>query len=169
MEGVKQAEVILTTWTQAQEKMWNGWFIAMQMQGFGNSQPTEVWEKTVETWEDSVKKTLDAQVEWTRLWAESFSTVSGMPNEMVEWARKGQEMTKHWAEVQGQLWENWFEIVKKLDSTMRAGTWEREGQKLTKVWQENVQKVMESQAEWFGLWTTGQAGEQPKEQKEAKM
>ncbi len=163
MDWTKTGEDMFKTWTASQQKMWDGWFTATQ--GFGRSHPTEVfWEKIVQMWKEAAKKTRDAQVEWTRLWAGNFSPVNGMPNGMVEWGRKGEEMFKYWGEVQGQLWESWFEMVKKLDSTVRSGTWEREGQKLMQGWQENVQKVMESQAEWVRLWTAGQAGEQPKGQ-----
>jgi len=166
MEWTKQTEDMFKTWTEAQTKMWDEWLRAMQ--GFSRPQASEAWGKSVEAWEESVKKTLDAQNEWTRLWAASFTTVSGTPKEMVEWARQGQEMVRRWVETQKQLWEGWFQIAKRLDPSKVGGSWEQEGQKFLQAWQDAVKKGMESQAEWTRAWTAGQAGKKPEAQGAAR-
>ena len=166
MEWTKQTEDMFKTWTEAQTKMWNEWLRAMQ--GFSRPQASEAWGKSVQAWEESVKKTLDAQDEWTRLWAASFTTVGGTPKETVEWARQGQEMVRRWVETQKQLWEGWFQIAKRLDPSKTGGSWDQEGQKFLQAWQDAVKKGMESQAEWTRVWTAGQAGKKPEEQGAAR-
>ncbi len=159
MEWTKQAEETFKSWTGAQKKLWDDWLKAVQ--GLGKSQPTEVWEKTVESWQESVKNTLDAQIEWTRLWAESLTTAKGTPKEMVEWAQQGQDMIKRWAETQRQVWESWFEVVKKLQPSTLGGNWGLEGQKFFQVWQQAIQKAQDAQAEWVRLWTERQPSKKP--------
>ncbi len=153
-EWNKQAEEMFKAWTDVQRKMWDEW--PRTIQGFVKSQPGEVWEKGLQAWEESVKKTLDAQAEWTRLWAENFSTVSGLPKEVVEWAREGQEMTERWTETQKVLWENWFKFAKQFNSSKLGENWEQEGQRLAHAWQEAAKKAMDDQSEWLRTWTKGQ-------------
>lgn len=166
MDWTKQTEDMVKSWTEGQTKMWNDWLKAIQgfgMQGFGKGPSSQVWEKTIEAWDESIKKTLDAQVEWTQHWAESFTTVKGAPKEMTEGAKQGQEMITRWTNTQKQLWASWFAIVKKLDPSSAPGVdWGREGQKLVQGWQEAIQKAMDAQAESVRLWTAEQGGKKHK-------
>src|SRR5207249_6405376 len=88
---------------------------------FGKGQGTEAWRKTVEAWEESLKKNLNLQMEWTKLWADGFTSVRGAPEELLGWAQQGQDMMRRWAETQMQLWAGWFEIMKKLDPSTSGG------------------------------------------------
>jgi hypothetical protein len=152
MEWTKQSEEMLKTWTETQKKMWDEWTKAIQ--GFGKSPSTEVWEKTVETYQQTVQRVLDAQLEGARRWAENFPTGKGTPQEAAEWAKQGQDLIIRWTETQKQLWGSWFELVKKLDASNMIN-WPRDGQKFLQSWQETIQKALNAQAEW--VKTTGQA------------
>lgn len=162
MEGTKQAQEIFNTWIDTQKKMWDEWFKATQ--GFGKAQGTEAWRKTVEVWEQSLKKNLNLQMEWTKLWADGFTSVHGTPEELLGWAQQGQDMMRRWAETQIQLWEGWFGVVKKLDPSILSGNWEQESQKVVLIWQEAVKKALDAQVEWGRVWTEGQASRKPKDQ-----
>jgi len=160
-EWTKQTEEMFKSWTDVQTKMWNDWLKAMQ--GLGRSPSSQAWEKTVDAWEESIRKTLDSQVEWAQRWAESFTTGKGAPKEMVEGAKQGQEMIGRWTDTQKQLWTRWFQIVKKLDpSSAPGGDWGREGQKLVQGWQDAIQKALDQQAESVRRWTAAQGGKKPK-------
>jgi hypothetical protein len=161
MEWTKQTEDLFKTWTDAQTKMWNDWLKAMQ--GFGRPQASQVWEKTIEAWEESIKRTFDAQKDWSRRWAESFTASKGAPKEMIDWAKQGQDMMTHWTDTQKQLWESWFQIIKRLDPSAPGMNWGGEGQKFVQSWQDAVQKALDTQAEWLRLWTAGQGGKKPTE------
>jgi len=151
MEWTKQSEEMFKTWTETQKKVWEDCLKAMQgfsvMQGFGKSPSTEVWEKTVDTWHQTIQRVLDAQLEGARHWAESASTAKGSTEETAEWAKRGQELITRGTETQKQLWENWFEFVKKLDVSNMTN-WGRDGQKFVQSCQETIQKALESQTEW---------------------
>ena len=158
-EWTKQTEDLFKTWTEAQTKMWNDWLKAMQ--GFGKSQSSQVWEKSVDAWDESIKKILDAQADWTERWSESLTASKGTPKEMAEWAKQGQDMIQRWTEIQKMLWTSWFEIIKKLDPSALGGNW-GDGQTFLQGWQQAVQKALHTQEEWSRLWTTGQGGKRQK-------
>jgi len=155
MEWTKQSEEMFKTWTDAQKKMWDECLKVMQ--GFGQSPSTQVWEKTVDTWNQTTQKFLDAQVEGARLWAENVTKAKGT-EEGAEWGKQGQELITRFTETQKQLWANWFELVKKLDPSNMMN-WPRDGQKFVQSWQDTIQKAFNAQAEW--LRTTSQARKKP--------
>ena len=152
MEWTKQSEDMLKSWTEAQKKMSEDSLKAMQ--GFGKSPSTAVWEKTVDTWNQTIQKVLDAQVESARGWAENVTTAKGTPQEIAEWAKQGQDMITRLTETQKQLWGNWFEFAKKLDASNMMN-WTQDAQKFLQSWQETIQKAQTAQTEW--LKTAGQA------------
>jgi aspartate aminotransferase-like enzyme len=149
IDWTKQAEEMAKSWAETQKKMWDNWLGVMQQE---KGQATEVWEKTVGAWEETVKNTLNVQAEWTRMWADSLKSIEGAPKEVSEWAAQAQEMAKQWGEAQKQLWDNWFAMVKKVEPAKMSGDWSEEGQKMFKTWQESTQKMMEAQTEWVRRW-----------------
>ncbi len=155
MDWNKQAEEMLKTWTTSQQKMWDSWFKTMQT--IGTSQAGDTWEKSIDTWKDSVKQALDAQTRWTQFWVESMTSGSGVGKPAAEWSTQMLEMTKRWSETQNQLWDNWFDTMKKSDPTAMAKNWNTdELQKIVQVWQETAQKTMEAQMEWTRMMTQAQ-------------
>jgi hypothetical protein len=152
IDWTKQIEDMTKTWVDAQKKMWDNWLGSMQQ--VDKTQTAELWAKTVSTWEEAVKNTLNAQTEWTRVWVDSLKSFEGMPKEVNEWAQQALEMNKHWSETQQQLWDSWFALVKKIDSAKLSSDWNEEGQKLYKTWQEATQQMINTQMEWMRRWTT---------------
>ena len=167
MEWTKQAEDMFKTWTDTQKKMWDEWIKTTQ--SFGKSQASDAWERTVGVWEESLKKNLHLQTEWTKLWAESFNNVKGTPKEFHELARQGQEMMARWAETQMQLWTAWFGIAKKLDPNALSGSWEKESEKVLHIWQESIKKALDAQAEWGRVWTAAQNGRKAREYEKTEV
>jgi len=162
MEWMKQAEEIFKTWTDTQKTMWDEWMKATQ--SFGKTQATDSWKRTVDVWEESVRKSLHLQLEWSKHWAESFSSVKGTPKEFQEWARQGQEMMSRWVETQMQLWTAWFEMVKRLDPTSFSASSEKDSDNMLNMWQDNLKKLLNAQAEWGRVWTATQTGRKSREQ-----
>jgi hypothetical protein len=176
MDSTRQAEEMVRTWADAQRKMWDSWFDALE--GPGAFQGTEAWAKSLDVSKESMTRALDNQAEGTRLWAESLITWAGQVQETAErdkaaqarvqgtrvwaeslaaWARQVQEMTKSWTDAQKQLWEAWFETAKRLDWSRPGGAGGEEGRKLIEAWQDSVRTMLDAQAEWARTWTTGQA------------
>jgi hypothetical protein len=155
MDWTKQAEDMLKTWTSSQQAMWDSWMKTMQ--GFGGSQPNDAWEKSIETWRDSVKRALDAQVAWAQFWADSMTSGPGANKQASELSEQLLDMTKRWTETQNKMWDNWFETMKKTDPSTMAQSWNTEDvQKIVQTWQEATQKAMEAQMEWSRMWAAMQ-------------
>jgi hypothetical protein len=166
IDWTKQTEEMTKSWFDAQKKLWDNWLVPGQK--FEKGQVAEMWNKSIDTWEEAVKNVLNVQKEWTRLWADNFKAVEGMPKEAIEWIQQGQEMTKQWNEAQQQLWDSWFTLLKKVEPSQvqLTGDLSEESQKMFKTWQEATQKVMGAQAEWAKNWTSWPAGDKVKEKSE---
>jgi hypothetical protein len=154
MDWTKQTEDMFKTWTDTQKKMWDSWLETVQ-QASAPMQGAQVWQKTIETWEETVNNVLAAQTKWSETWANSFDP-EGTPEEMAQWFKQAQEMAKQWNETQQSLWQNWFGLIKQADVTKMTGGWEEEGQKAFKNWQDSMQKVMDAQMDWIKMWAPSQ-------------
>lgn len=151
MDWTKQAEETLKTWTGAQKSMWDSWMNTVQ--GLGTNQSAETWEKSIETWQDSIKRALEAQNTWTQFWVDSVTSSTGANAQATDWAKQVTDMAKRWNETQNQLWDNWFDTMKKADpSTVSKNFNLEELQKIVQTWQEASQKAVESQMEWTRMW-----------------
>ena len=108
----------------------------------------------MDTWNQTIQKFLDAQVESARGWAENVTTAKGTSQEIAGWAKQGQDMITRLTETQKQLWGTRLEFAKKLDASNMMN-WTQDAQKFLQSWQETIQKAQTAQAEW--LKTAGQA------------
>lgn len=160
MGATKQADSIVAGWTETQMKMWDSWLEAVL--GATGMKAPEGWEHvykvTLTSLEGSVKTALEAQTEWTQMWAEGLPDGQGAPEEVVQGARLVQEMFKGWIETQRRLWDGWFEIARKLDPTVVTRGWER----VLGPWQQTVRKAAEAQKEWATAATREAAPKAPK-------
>lgn len=156
MDWTKQVDEMVKTWTGAQQKMWENWIEAMQMMSSPQS-AGNVWEKTVDAWRETVKKALESQVSWTKLWAENMTANPNTPKEMGDWAKQVLDMTQAWTDAQAQMSDNWFEVMKKADPMTVAKLWDQDqAKKMLQAWQDASQKAMEAQREWARMVTTMQ-------------
>ena len=128
-----------------QKKLWNEWLKVVP--NFGKPPSTEIWEKTVDAWSQTIQALLDTQIQTVRQWSEHFTTDKGTPQETADWVKQGQETITRLTETQKELWESWFEVVKRFDVS-NAVNWTSDGQKLLHRWQETIQKTLDTQAEW---------------------
>ncbi len=147
-EWAKQAEAMFKAWADAQRQMWEKWLSGGQ--GPAKSPSDQLWEKSMQAWEESVKKTLETQAEMAKLWAAGSPNMGGLPKEVTDWADEGERMVKWWTETQAALWDHWFHLAKRFDpSNKPEGDWEQEGQKWLHAWQEAAKKAMDMQSEWL--------------------
>jgi hypothetical protein len=146
---------LIKAWAETQQRLLATWL--EMVRGAGGTPGTAVWSKTVEAWQSSVQQTLDAQQEWFRLWAETLTTAKGSPEELQERARQGQEVLQRWSDAQRQLWQGWFDIVRKAGGDgAGGGAWP--GQGAAQPWQETARKMIDAQAEFARRWMAGFTG-----------
>ncbi|NJK80511.1 MAG: hypothetical protein HC876_19360 [Chloroflexaceae bacterium] len=144
-----RATEMVKMWSDSQQKMWENWLGAMR--GMTMTSPTanrEMWEKSVDVWQDSIQMALDTQVTWTQFWADSIVTVSGNSQQVNDWSSQTLEMSRQWTARQKELWTEWFKALKTADmATMMKTFSPDEMMKMMQTWQESAQKMMEAQME----------------------
>jgi len=156
MSESKSSESLINTWAQTQQKLLTNWLDTMQR--FSGTASPELWTKTVEAWQASVKQTLDAQEEWIRRWTETLANTKGVSQELLDLARQGQEQQLRWIDAERQLWESWFNIVRDINFKVEPGTGEQAGSNLLQLWQESARKMIETQTALARQWTSGFPG-----------
>lgn len=154
-DWTKQAEQLVNTWSETQKKLWDNWLEAAQtMSGGANLKALESErKKAVDAWEASVKKGLEAQTEWAKMWVDGLAANKSTPKPTLEWAKQMQGMMKSWTNSQTELAHVWFEMVKKVDTSDMGDMWETQGKGMVKAWQEAVDKSVEAQHSMSQFWT----------------
>ena len=149
----KNAENILKAWSEAQQKLLSDWLDTVRKAG--GTPAMELWEKTVDAWQSSVKSTLDAQTEWAHRWTETLAKAKGTPDEMRDLAKEGREQMQNWAEAQRELWQGWFNAVREINFKPESGAAAQTGKDLVQFWQESAHKMIDAQAALVRRWTGG--------------
>lgn len=149
MNWSAQSEEMLKNWTEVQTKMWDAWLAGVRE--VGRPATSQGWQRVIEqvseAWFESVGRALDAQVEWTRIWAKSLA--EGNDAQAVTWAQQFADAMKRWVEMQKQLWERWFDMFKKLGPDQSVGAWDS----LWKTWETAARQGLDAQAAWTKAWT----------------
>ena len=148
-------ESMLKIWSETQQKLLTDWLDALRK--LGGTPTLELWTKTVDAWQSSVKETMDARAEFTRQLTETLANAKGTPEELRELAREGREQLQHWAEAERELWQGWFNIVREINFRPEPGTGSQAGSDLVQLWQESAHKMIDAQASVVRRWTGGTA------------
>lgn len=152
MNWNKQTEDVFQAWTDTQKKLFGGWVDAAEQQAV-QTQVSETWRKSVDTWEEAMKNGLEAQKEWSSKLADNVSAVPNVPKDMLAWSEQTQQLGERWNGAQKELWESYFGMVRKAVPVKMLGTFDDENQKLFSVWQESVEKVVSAQSTWTQMFT----------------
>ncbi|HRV93569.1 MAG TPA: hypothetical protein P5526_15525 [Anaerolineae bacterium] len=155
MDWTKQSQEMFKSWTDTQKQMWDSWLQVVQ-KGGQPFQNNEIWQKTLETWENTVNSTLATQSEWMKKWTGTLSSQQNVPQEFVKWADQTQGMLEQWTGTQQQLWDSWFEMMKKADISKFGESFDLEGIKAFESWQESAKKIQEAQEQMIKMWTSSQ-------------
>src|SRR6266516_5295376 len=146
-------ETILKTWSETQQKLLADWLDTLRK--LGGTPTLELWRQTVDTWQNSVKETVDARAEYTRQLTETLAKAKGTPEEFRELAREGREQLQHWAEAERDLWKGWFDVAREINFRPEPGTGAQAGKDLLQLWQESTHKMIDTQAALIRRWTGG--------------
>src|SRR5438128_3352168 len=143
-------ETLMTTWSDAEQKMLVGWLDLLQ----ATEQPSRkmVWSETVKAWQSTVQETLDAQARWLRDWTGRVQVTSGSPTDLRKNVQQAQALLLRWTEAQQHLWQGWFHLVQHLGPLLEAGS--QADEHLLSSLQESGQAIINAQTEWVRRWTT---------------
>jgi len=150
MSESKSTESLIKTWAETQQKLLTNWLDTVR--SFSGAPGPELWSKTVEAWQASVKETLDAQEKWTREWTETLAKTKGTPEELRELAQQGRDLFQRWTDAERQIWQSWFNIVKDINFRPESGTSPQAA--MIQLWQESAHKMIDTQASLVQHWTS---------------
>lgn len=150
-EWTKQAEEMFKAWGDAQRNLMDQW--VENIKSLGGIQDPELWNQTINTWEETAKNSFNSQSEWMQGWVDQFKEVEGLPEQAVTLVDRFQEMGERWKDTQDQIWDKWFEMLKDFDPTQSAEKWMEASKNPVQAWQQATQRLFDAQSEWFNIWT----------------
>ncbi len=149
MRDRNQAESLVLTWADEQQKVMEGWLDLMK----GTERPSHAvtWNETVKAWQTAVQETLDAQARWLRDWTGRVQITSGSPTGLRKNVQQAQVLLLRWTEAQQHLWQGWFHLIQHLGPLLEADC--QIDEHLLSRLQESGQAMINAQTEWVRLWT----------------
>ncbi len=153
MSNKNAEENLVKTWGETQQRLLTDWLDTLRR--FGGTPTLELWRKTVDTWQTSVKETLDAQMDWTQQWTEALAKAKGTPEELRELAQEGREQLQRWTEAERELWQGWFNAVREINFRPEPGARAQTGGDLVQLWEDTAHKMIDAQADLVRRWTEG--------------
>jgi hypothetical protein len=156
MSDKNAEENVVNNWGEMQQKLLTDWLDTLR--SLGGTPTLELWRKTVDTWQSSVKETIDARAEWTKQWTETLSKAKGTPEELREMVREGREQLQHWTEAERDLWKGWFDTAREINFRPEPGAGAKAGEDLIQLWQDSATRMINTQADLVRRWTGGISG-----------
>ena len=153
MDWSKQTEEMVNNWAALQKNMWETWISSMQSLTRAKEEASDsTYQQALRAWEESVRKALDAQAQWTRLWADGVSAAAGTSDPAGALTRNTQDMMKAWTQAHRQLWESWFNALRQWDpeKTATPDVWEQEARRVLSAWDEAIKAAQQAVSAWGG-------------------
>lgn len=141
----------VAAWIDTQQALWNTW---QDMLG-KSAEPSasDLWEKGIGTWQESVENTIAAQRNAIRTWRQGLGELENVSPEAREWADEGVRMAEQWGEVQQKLLGQWLEFLRANASGMIQEANKDQSEKLAQAWQEMSEKMIQMQKDWASSWS----------------
>src|SRR6266566_1532368 len=139
MSNKNAEENLVKTWGETQQRLLTDWLDTLRR--FGGTPTLELWRKTVDTWQTSVK--------------EALAKAKGTPEELRELAQEGREQLQRWTEAERELWQGWFNAVREINFRPEPGARAQTGGDLVQFWQDTANKMINTQADLVRRWTEG--------------
>jgi hypothetical protein len=78
VEWSRQTHELMMAWTDAQLEMWDAWFKSLR--SFGPLEYTSAFVDASKSWQEAVRKSVDASGEWLHAWSEQGQRVGPSGN-----------------------------------------------------------------------------------------
>ena len=157
MDWTKQTEEMVKSWTDVQKKMLDQWLAPIKSLAASQPEGAAAGEylKGLEAWEAAVRKALDAQAQWARMWGEGLTTQKAPGDAMAAWAGQTQEMIKAWTDSNKQLWDHWLSAVQKVNPASSGATeaWKKQSESVMKAWQDAADTAQKTMSDWAAQWS----------------
>jgi hypothetical protein len=155
MDWSKQAEQAVKNWADVQRQLFESWLAPVKAATAApGGESAKAYRQTLDLWESAVKQALDAQLEWTRLWADSLTAAQGATDPAAACARNTQQMMQAWTDAHKQLWESWFSTLRQWDpaASLPGDLWDKQARSVLHAWEEAAKAAQESMKDWTAKW-----------------
>jgi len=148
-DWAKQSEAMMQNWAGSQMKLLDGYISNMK------TTPTypgmELYTKTLEMWEESVKHMMSAESSWMDGWIKEIKDEAHdyAEKDMDTWVSDLQDASNQWSDMQKEMWESWFDLMKHFEFGEFGDKLTDDGQSTFTSWQEGMEKLMQGQQEWM--------------------
>lgn len=149
-------EGLFQIWAESQQKLLTNWLETLRK--FPGTPTLELWTKTVDSWQASVKETLDAEAKWNHEWTQALEKAQGKPEELRALAQEGREQLQQWTQAERELWQGWFDAVRKINFRPEPGAGTQTVKDLVQLWQNSAHKMIDAQATMLRHLTGGNPG-----------
>lgn len=114
---MKQGDDLLTTWTKAQQKLWESLAAALSnsRQDDGKELVKAAQRGGLAAWEAAVQQSLKAQEIWLEQWCKQTQLANP---ELTRASDELRGIMQSWISTQTQMWENWFSLLRNYSSSM---------------------------------------------------
>ncbi|HZJ02076.1 MAG TPA: hypothetical protein VFE20_00100 [Thermoleophilia bacterium] len=159
---------IMQSWADTQQKLWDSWFEAAGQTGQGEAFAGRDWfaqwqnatRKSLETWEELARQTMESQMGWAG--NEQFSKMMESDSEEARklhetWMDQTSTILTSFSEAQKKVWEAWIETATSMagsetKSTEWFKTWQDMANESLGSWDDLIKRSMDSQKEWTRRW-----------------
>jgi hypothetical protein len=155
MDWSKQAEDAVKNWADVQRQLWESWITPLKGAAAApGADSAKAYRQALELWESAVKQALDAQIEWTRQWADSLTSLQGASDPAAACARNTHQMMRAWTDAHKQLWESWFSTLRQWDPTASTAgdVLEKQARSVLHAWEEAAKAAQQSMKDWAATW-----------------
>lgn len=147
MDWLQKSQEMMKGWMDTQEKMMKSWTESVETPDLTS------WDKTMKTWENSLKNFVETQALWARSSVRNMSENSDIAG-MDGYVKTVEDMTNSWVKAQQQLWSNWFQMIKHMDPAKMGKDFPQEAMQAMAGWQDQMEQLLENQREWLANWTS---------------
>lgn len=142
----EQVQSLMQEWTKNQQRMWTDWLDFME--NLAQIPSSAVWEKSLDTWQQSINNTLKIQADWMVAWTGCLPHLAGASDSITDWAWRSQQGIKRWESGQCQIWDHWFSILRQWPPGSKPYPPEKLAN-IVRAWKESLHTNLESQLEWL--------------------
>lgn len=114
----------------------------------GGSTLINSWHQVIDTIEEQVNRTLDAQESSLLAMTKNVENNKDIPKPLPQWVHQLEEGIEQWCDVQRRLWGVWFDMLRSASPIK-----EQPGELVLNNWQDFIQQAISIQEQWISGWT----------------
>jgi len=178
MDWAEQSLEMMKSWTEMQQKLWQGWLDAASTVGKTETNPLADWiaqwqetsTKSIKAWEDLTAKMVETQAHWfasDALKGEWLGRDDDLRKMADAWSEQTLAVMKAWTAAQQQLWDQWFSAAAGMArSSLDPGNnwyeqWRAAAKASMSAWEDLNAKTAAMQTDWFKGWEPAATSPQP--------